>query len=65
MPLEQPSSDGRANRHICVWSADNPDEADTWSTGCGKVFLINHGESPHSSGMKFCCFCGRNLEQQI
>lgn len=39
----------------CSWSSD-------WNTGCGNAFTIDSG-TPEENEMKFCCYCGRPLEQ--
>lgn len=45
---------------ICVWW--NDEESDTWETGCGNAFVLNEGP-PAENKMKFCCFCGKKLEE--
>ena len=41
----------------CNWDQD---EDGIWQTDCGELFEINEG-TPGDNGMKFCCYCGRNL----
>lgn len=47
----------------CVWSQDNED-SDTWGTNCGHYYIINDG-TPDENKMKFCCFCGLPIDQEI
>ena len=43
----------------CRWS----DDADgTWETGCGQSFIVTEGK-PDENDMRFCCYCGRRIEQ--
>lgn len=44
----------------CLWTED--DDA-TWGTACGQAFTIIEG-TPKENGMKFCCYCGGQLEQK-
>ena len=48
----------------CLWqtSYDNRAGCTYWQSDCGAN--INLWElSPYSLGMKFCCFCGKDLKQ--
>lgn len=47
-----------AAKHICTWTEDG----DMWETTCGNAFSINDG-TPKDNDMKFCCFCGKTLEE--
>lgn len=46
----------------CEWISD--DYEDGWSTSCGLIFIINDG-TPEENHMKFCCYCGKEIEQRI
>jgi hypothetical protein len=37
----------------------------TWETSCGKTFWLDNEATPQGMGMRFCGFCGKNLEQRI
>jgi hypothetical protein len=36
-----------------------------WETSCGQDFNIMEGETPSGCGMKFCCFCGKPIEESL
>ena len=42
----------------CLWSEQFDGE---YETACGKAFALNDG-TPAENGMKFCCFCGKPLQ---
>jgi len=42
----------------CTWQ---PDEEGGWVTACGNRFVIIEG-SPKENGMKFCPYCGDEIE---
>ena len=44
----------------CAWV---PDEDGTYYTDCGAAFTIIDGK-PSDNGMKFCCYCGKPIDQQ-
>lgn len=43
----------------CKWTEDDDG---SWDTGCDSGYFMDDG-SPTSRGMKFCCFCGKPIEQ--
>lgn len=45
----------------CVWTYD-PDGY-SWGTACKNAFYIDDG-TPEENSMKFCCFCGGELNQE-
>ena len=45
----------------CTWTQDD-DGSDTWHTGCGHMFTLTD-DTPEGNGFKFCCFCGKGLEE--
>jgi len=45
----------------CKWTRHDIG-ADGWSTDCGRDFMLNDG-TPEDNGMRFCCYCGRPVEQ--
>ena len=45
----------------CVWKAD---EDGNWHTECGNLFILNDG-TPADNGMKYCCYCGKPLKQNV
>ena len=47
----------------CTWSQDGDGE-DAWDTSCHHRFNLNEG-SPSENKMKFCCFCGGVLEEDL
>jgi hypothetical protein len=47
-------------RAPCVWTVD---ENGFWRTGCGEAFEIAVG-GPDENGLRYCCFCGRPLEER-
>jgi hypothetical protein len=46
----------------CTWFAEFED--DMWSTDCGNYFQLNDG-TPSDNEMKFCCFCGKEIEEEV
>jgi hypothetical protein len=44
----------------CIWYEDG--DGGPWATGCKNYFEIIDG-TPEDNGMKFCCYCGKPLEQ--
>lgn len=51
--------DGIVNK--CDWHQDEH-QGETWGTDCGHYFTIIDG-SPADNEMKFCPFCGDEIEQ--
>ena len=45
----------------CKWEEEDADDS-MWETDCGRTFVLNEG-SPSENEMKFCCYCGRPLEE--
>lgn len=50
----------------CIWTMDNTGfyESETWETSCGNAFIINEGK-PSDNDMKYCCYCGKKLQEKI
>lgn len=46
----------------CKWSEE--DYSGLWNTDCGNLFDLNEG-TPSDNGMKFCCYCGKLIEQVV
>jgi len=47
---------------VCKWTYDTNYEDNSWETACiGELYL--NGDSPEDIGMKFCCFCGKPLQE--
>ena len=44
----------------CTWR-DNMDAI--YETGCGNLHIINDG-SPAENRMKYCCYCGKEIEDE-
>lgn len=53
---------GEANKMVCVWTHDG---GDGWETTCRESFNINEGMTPSECDIKFCCFCGKPLEELL
>ena len=49
--------------NTCRWTQDEWD-GDTYSTSCGDAFVFIDG-TPEENGCKFCCHCGKPLEQVL
>lgn len=43
----------------CVWT----ESGEGWVTDCGQIFVVTV-DTPAENGMKFCCFCGKPLEEE-
>jgi len=47
----------------CKWKqVDDWNNSSVWDTDCGNAFTIENG-TPLDNEMKFCCYCGKPLEQ--
>jgi len=48
----------------CTWTrCDDWDYSELWSTSCGQEFDLTNGYTPADNRMKYCCFCGKPLEE--
>lgn len=45
----------------CLWRES--DDGEMWSTSCGHAFNFT-ADGPKENGMKFCCYCGGQLEEK-
>lgn len=45
----------------CHWRLDDPDRG-IWETGCGHAFQFT-ADGPRENGARFCCYCGKRLEE--
>ena len=45
----------------CTWTET---ENRLWMTGCGESYKLTVG-APSENKMKFCCLCGRLLEEEL
>lgn len=56
------------SKEYCIWSnSEDSDENDCdtqWETSCGNDFILNDG-TPENNGMKYCCYCGKPIEQLV
>ena len=43
----------------CTWAED---WEGNWETSCGEAFIFYDG-APSENGMKFCCYCGKELAE--
>jgi len=46
----------------CTWTESN--DGGHYETNCGDMFVLNVG-TPSENGMRFCCYCGRPLEEKL
>lgn len=53
----------RRSDEPCEWSQDG-EESDCWITDCGQNFYLEDG-TPLGNGLKFCCFCGGPLIEEL
>lgn len=51
-------------RETCVWEQQDYEGGDCWETDCGDAFWLDNG-TPDEQGMKFCCYCGKALEERL
>ena len=47
----------------CTWFLEDSDD-DHWVTECHNDFILLEG-TPEDNGLKFCCYCGKQLKQEI
>lgn len=49
---------------MCAWEQENDDPEDTnnWHTNCGNDFILIE-DGPLDNGMKYCCYCGKEIKQ--
>ena len=48
---------------ICLWSLDDIGGDSCYDTECGRMFEISNDDTLEENGFKFCCFCGKPLEE--
>jgi hypothetical protein len=48
-----------ANDNICEWREK---EYAYWETSCKNVFELTT-DTPSANGMKYCCYCGKELKE--
>jgi hypothetical protein len=49
----------------CLWTNDDDgDPEKVWETSCGNAFSLAF-DTPSDHGIKFCCFCGKSLKQNV
>ncbi len=49
----------------CIWKQDNGyDDDGSWNTSCGEMFVFID-DTPKGNGMKFCCYCGSRLIEEL
>jgi len=51
-------SDSPTTDERCNWVEDSDGN---WATACANVFILGPAEPPEAHGMKFCCYCGKQL----
>ncbi len=44
----------------CTWDSEGDN---LWVTQCQQEFIIYDGASPTDCEMRFCCYCGKPLDQ--
>ena len=47
----------------CTWTLDDPSE-NAWETQCDNIFVLDDA-TPNENKMRYCCFCGGRLLEQI
>ena len=55
-----PGKVGADDTATCNWWEG--DDGGPWATQCNELFNIE-SEGPEANGMKFCCFCGKKLNE--
>jgi len=49
----------------CQWrQRDDWEGSAFWDTDCGETFVFTE-DTPIENGLRFCCFCGKPLEQVL
>lgn len=49
------------DKYPCVWTEAYEGNG-PWEVGCGHDFELDG--TPSENGMKFCCFCGAELQEE-
>lgn len=55
----------------CKWqynleeSIESIDGENIWETECNNSFIMNNKSSPKENKVKYCCYCGNFIEEQI
>ncbi len=44
------------------WATVIGEPTNNWDTGCGHTFSVTEGK-PSENHFKFCCFCGKPLDE--
>jgi len=52
-----------SNILVCTWTRTQDDYDDYYETSCDKSFMLADG-TPKQNKMRFCCYCGKPLEQK-
>lgn len=45
----------------CIWKLHRDVWDEYWESGCGDKFVLTDG-TPKANGMKYCPFCGKELD---
>ena len=50
--------------NTCTWTFDeNDDMTAYYETECGQAFILTEGTFK-DNGMRFCCYCGKEINQE-
>jgi hypothetical protein len=50
-------------KETCIWAkTEDVYDDDLWSTSCGQEYYIIDA-TPSENHMRFCCFCGKKIEE--
>ena len=49
-------------QEACTWTRNLDDDSGMYETSCGEAFMISDG-TPKENSFKFCCYCGKSLEE--
>lgn len=50
---------------ICEWTRQADYDDETWSTDCGKEFVLFDEATPKECEFNYCAFCGKTLKERL
>ncbi len=48
----------------CLWTEKDEGYGSVWEAACGSAWFPAGDESPSEYEMKYCCFCGKPLQER-
>jgi len=55
-------ADRQARSPMCTWTWDDDVYGGHWDTECGEAFCFSEDDKPGDHGVKYCCYCGKEIK---